>query len=62
VSDLLFYGLDEAGGMALTEQLSRRDAAALKALARERLDQFHAVEIWDGPLCVVRLRRAPENA
>jgi len=61
--EFLFYGLDEAGRTASSERLHGLDLPALRALAQERLSVFHAVEVWEGPLCVVRLRRrAPEQA
>lgn len=57
VSELLLYGLDAEGETAFTQALPRQDAAALRSLAQERLNDFHTVEVWDGALCVVRLRR-----
>jgi hypothetical protein len=63
LGDLLLYGLDREGETAFTETLPRRDASALRALGDERLKQFHAVEVWDGALCILRLRRrASEQA
>ena len=61
VSEFLFYGLDEAGQTAFSERLQGGEADTLRALARERLSRFHAVEIWQGPLCIVRLRRKTEE-
>jgi hypothetical protein len=57
LGELLLYGLDEAGETAFTERVGAIDRASLRALAAERLRDWHAVEIWDGPMCVVRLRR-----
>jgi hypothetical protein len=54
------YGIDEAGGTAFTEILGEMDLEALRALARERLRDWSTVEIWQGPVCVVRLRRPAE--
>ncbi|RAK56665.1 hypothetical protein [Phenylobacterium deserti] len=63
MSEFLFYGLDEAGQTAFSERLQGSDTEALRTLARERLSRFHTVEIWQGPLCIVRLRRkAAEQA
>ncbi|MDB5448916.1 MAG: hypothetical protein JWQ52_44 [Phenylobacterium sp.] len=62
VTRLLFYGLDEAGETTFAEEVPRQDSAALRALAAARLSEFHAVELWDGPLCIIRLRRAPQQA
>lgn len=59
VADFLVYGLNEAGQPVHTEMLRGCEREALRALARERLDQWHAVEIWEGPICLVRLSRAP---
>jgi hypothetical protein len=59
LADVLFYGLDEAGETAFAQQLQAADRASLRAFAQARLRDFHAVEIWEGPLCVVRLRRNP---
>jgi hypothetical protein len=57
VAELLLYGLDEAGETTFSERLSLNDRSELRALAAERLSRCDAVEIWEGPMCVVRLRR-----
>lgn len=57
MTDFLLYGMDEAGQTGFSETLSGCDRAALRTLAEERLRDWHAVEIWEGPMCVVRLRR-----
>jgi hypothetical protein len=57
VGEILLYGLDEAGETAFAEQLGETDRDRLRALARERLKAYAAVEVWDGPLCVLRLKR-----
>jgi hypothetical protein len=62
VGDILLYALDEAGETAFTEQLAVTDRVRLRELARERLKDHAAVEVWDGLLCVVRLRRASAAA
>jgi hypothetical protein len=62
VQGLLLYGLDQAGQPAFTEELRAEDRPRLRALASERLRDCHGVEVWDGPLCVVRLRRQPATA
>ncbi len=61
MSRIVFYGLNEAGETAHHEHLPAADVAELKALARQRLADFHGVEIWDGPMCIVRLRRRAEE-
>lgn len=55
------YGLDEHGETVSTERLRVADRRCLAEVARGRLDRFHAVEIWEGPLCVLRLRRKAET-
>lgn len=57
LGDILLYGLDEAGETAFTAQLRETDRDRLRDIAREHLARHVAVEVWDGPLCVVRLRR-----
>jgi hypothetical protein len=59
LSDLLLYGLDEGGETAFTERLGDADRARLQSIARARLDRFAQVEVWDGPMCVLRLKRDP---
>lgn len=59
VGELLLYALDEAGETAFAEQLQTADRASVRARAEARLRDHHAVEVWDGPLCVLRLRRRP---
>jgi hypothetical protein len=59
VAEFLFYGIDDSGRAAFSEMLSGCDREALPALARARLEIWPTVEIWEGPMCVVRLRRAP---
>jgi hypothetical protein len=57
VGDLRFYGLDETGDVMFAEDLAAVDRRDLRALAERRLADWPAVEVWDGPLCVVRLSR-----
>lgn len=57
MNELLLYGLDEAGEPAFTERLRTTDRSAVRALAAARLQDWHAVEVWEGPMCIVRLRR-----
>lgn len=61
VSELLLYGIGADGETAYAQPLPRQDAATLRVLAQSRLTDFAAVEIWDGALCVVRLRRRSET-
>jgi hypothetical protein len=63
VSELLLYGIGADGETAYTQAVPRQDQASLRSLAATRLNEYHAVEVWDGALCVVRLRRrAAEEA
>jgi hypothetical protein len=60
---MLLYGLDADGEAAFTRRLTAADRAVFRDLAAEHLADYHAVEVWDGPLCVLRLRRkATEQA
>jgi len=61
VSDFLLYGIDEDGRAAFSEVLTGLARSSLQALARERLLDWPAVEIWEGPMCVVRLKRPAAN-
>jgi len=62
VADLMLYGLDEAGETAFSEPLRLADRSELRGVAEARLRQWPAVEVWEGPLCVLRLRRRPALA
>ena len=55
--ELVLYGLDEAGAPAFAEKLKAEHRDRLRELAADRLARCHAVEVWDGPTCVLRLRR-----
>ena len=55
--DLVLYGLNEAGEPAFAERLAPERRADLAAIAAERLAEHQMVEIWDGPICVLRVRR-----
>ena len=46
-----------AGDPAFAERLPLEVRPQLKDIARERLDRCHMVEVWQGPACVLRLRR-----
>lgn len=55
--ELLLYGLNEAGEPAFAERLQPHQRHELRALATEHLTRCHAVEVWEGPTCILRLRR-----
>jgi hypothetical protein len=57
VGEIILYGLDEAGRTALAERLPEADRDRLPLIAEQRLQVCHAVEVWYGPMCVLRLRR-----
>ncbi|MFC3070889.1 hypothetical protein [Phenylobacterium soli] len=58
--DLLLYGLNEAGEPAFAERLPPSERARMREIAHSHLQRFHAVEVWEGPTCVLRLRRRPD--
>lgn len=58
MGELRLYGLDEAGKAVFAEELASGERGDLRALAERRLADWPAVEVWDGPLCVVRLSRS----
>jgi hypothetical protein len=62
VADLQLYGINEAGETAHSEVLTGEDSDRVRALAAERLRQWHTVEVWDGPVCLIRVRRAVSDA
>jgi hypothetical protein len=57
VGEIILYGLDETGRAALTERLPEAGRDRLRLIAEQRLQACHAVEVWYGPMCVLRLRR-----
>ncbi|MCR5878944.1 hypothetical protein [Phenylobacterium sp. J367] len=57
MGEILLYGLDEADAIVLTERFGETDRSRLRAIARERLERCAAVEVWDGQICVMRLKR-----
>lgn len=61
MAEFKLYGLNEAGEAAHHEVLRAVDRSALEGLARERLGRWQAVEIWEGPMCLVRVSRASQT-
>ena len=57
MSDFLLYGMDAAGEPLFSEVIHGRERASLREIAGERLQECHAVEVWEGPMCVLRLQR-----
>lgn len=57
VAKLVLYGLGRGGEVQHTETLDSLERKGLESLAQERLQRFHAVEVWAGSVLVVRVRR-----
>jgi hypothetical protein len=57
VGEIILYGLDETGRPLLAERLPEADRDRLPLIAEQRLQLCHAVEVWYGPMRVLRLRR-----
>jgi len=55
--EFVLYGLNEAGDPAFAERLPLTARPRLREIARDRLRRCHMVEVWEGPACVLRLRR-----
>ncbi|MDE2488941.1 MAG: hypothetical protein KGO51_16235 [Alphaproteobacteria bacterium] len=55
--ELLLYGLNEAGEPVFARRLSPEHRPRLREIALEHLEGRHAVEVWEGPTCVLRLRQ-----
>lgn len=63
MADLVLYGLDAAGEAAFTQRIASGERDGFRDVAQAHLKDYHTVEVWDGPLCVLRLRRkAAEQA
>lgn len=63
MAELMLYGLDAAGEAVFTRRLGPGEREAFRTLADEHLKAYHTVEVWEGPLCILRLRRkAAEEA
>jgi hypothetical protein len=57
VANFTLYGLDEAGRTSASELLRDVERGALRQIAEQRLERFSRVEIWEGPVCILRLAR-----
>jgi hypothetical protein len=60
VATFQLFGINGAGETAFTQLLRTSDQEAVHAIARERLSEWPVVEVWEGPVCLLRLRRSPE--
>lgn len=56
--ELLLYGLNEAGEPVFAERLSLDHRPRMREIALDHLERHHAIEVWEGPTCVLRLRRS----
>lgn len=52
------YGLSEDSQLLSTEQLSAERVEEARRIATDRLLRFPKVELWEGPVCVLRRARA----
>jgi hypothetical protein len=55
--EFLLYGLNEAGEPTFAERLAPDTRPRLREIAAERLARCAMVEVWEGPTCILRLRR-----
>lgn len=56
----LLYCLNSQGRVSATEKLVPMSRAELRQVAAERLATCHGVEVWDGPICTLRLNTRPQ--
>jgi hypothetical protein len=56
--EFLLYGLDEAGRPTFAERLAPETRPRLREIAFERLARCATVEVWEGPTCILRVRRS----
>lgn len=55
--EYLMYGIDIAGAIVSTERFAGVDEAEVRRIATERLERYPMIEVWDGAICMIRLRR-----
>ena len=60
--EILLYGFDDQGETKFSEVLEPASREELRVLALARLERCHAVEVWEGALCILRLRRDTPQA
>lgn len=58
VAEFQLYGIDGSGQTGFSELLCC-ERAELRAVATQRLKDWSAVEVWEGPVCLLRLQRSP---
>ena len=54
--EFTLYGL-EGARLVSTERIATEDANAARAAMVERLAQYQRVELWEGPICLLRRER-----
>ncbi|WP_165842774.1 hypothetical protein [Phenylobacterium deserti] len=57
MQDFRIYGLTTTGAVALSEDIPCMSMDELRSLAQGKLDHCDEVEVWQGPVRVLRLRR-----
>jgi len=57
VQDFRMYGLNAAGSIALAETIPSMPLEQLRRIAENKLEHCDEVEVWQGPVRVLRLRR-----
>jgi len=57
VQDYRVYGLTSSGAVTLSENHPSMPIDEIRSLAHSRLEQCEEVEVWQGPVRILRLRR-----
>jgi hypothetical protein len=57
MQDFRLYGLDAAGTVAFSESVPSMPIEELRNIASGKLDKCDEVEVWQGPVRVLRMRR-----
>jgi hypothetical protein len=57
----LLYGLDRRGAVQGSEHLAGIIYADAERIAYERLEIYEIVEVWEGPIRVLKLDRRPHS-
>jgi hypothetical protein len=58
VQDLTIFGLSEGGAVLLSQVVPQMSPEQLHRLASGKLEDCHEVEVWQGPVRILRLRRS----
>jgi len=62
VAEYQLYGFDATGRPKHAEVLRGLTRHELKIVAQDRLGDWQGVEVWQGPMCILRLRRSAAAA